>query len=100
MLRKLLLTSLLCATGAAHAGTSLVTPGQSLAATCFNCHGPHGVSAASIPSLAGRSAASIVDTMAEYKSGKRTGTIMPQIAKGYTDAQIQLIAAYFAQQKP
>ena len=100
MLRKLLLTtSLLCATGAVQAA-DLVTPSQALAATCFNCHGPHGVSAASIPTLAGRSAASIVDTMAEYKSGKRTGTIMPQIAKGYTDAQIQLIAAYFAQQKP
>ena len=100
MLRKLLLTPLLCAAGVAQAAGPTVSPGQSLAATCFNCHGPHGVSAASIPTLAGRSAASIVDTMAEYKSGKRTGTIMPQIAKGYTDAQIQLIAAYFAQQKP
>ena len=99
MLRKLLLTSLLCATGAVHAA-DLVTPGQSLAATCFNCHGPHGVSTAAIPSLAGRTSASIVETMAEYKTGKRTGTIMPQIAKGYTDAQIQLIATYFAQQKP
>ena len=38
--------------------------------------------------------------MAEYKSGKRTGTIMPQIAKGYTDAQIALVATYFSQQKP
>ncbi|MFZ5490119.1 MAG: cytochrome c [Thiomonas sp.] len=100
MLRKLLLTaSLLCATGAVQAADR-VTPGQSLAATCFNCHGPHGVSTAAIPSLAGRTAASIMETMAEYKSGKRTGTLMPQIAKGYTDAQIQLIATYFAQQKP
>ena len=99
MLRKLLLTtSLLCATGAVQAA-DLVTPGQSLAATCFNCHGPHGVSAAATPSLAGRTAQSIVETMAEYKSGKRTGTIMPQIAKGYTDAQIALIATYFSQQK-
>ncbi|MDD4885907.1 MAG: c-type cytochrome [Thiomonas sp.] len=99
MLRKLLLTSLLCASGAVQAA-SLVTPGQSLAATCFNCHGPQGVSTAAIPSLAGRTSASIVETMAEYKTGKRTGTIMPQIAKGYTDAQIQIIATYFAQQKP
>ena len=99
MLRKLLFIPLLCAAGAAQAA-SMVSPGQSLAATCFNCHGPHGVSTAAIPTLAGRSAASIVETMAEYKSGKRTGTIMPQIAKGYTPEQIKLIADYFAQQKP
>ncbi len=71
----------------------------SLAATCFNCHGPGGVSKAAIPGLAGRSADSIVTTMLEYKAGKRPGTIMPQIAKGYTDEQIQQIAAYFAAQK-
>lgn len=98
MLRKLLFLSLLGAFGAAQAAP-MVSPGQSLAATCFNCHGPHGVSTAAIPSLAGRSAQSIEETMAEYKSGKRTGTIMPQLAKGYTDEQIKLIAAYFAQQK-
>lgn len=99
MLRKLSLTSLLCTAVAAHAAPA-VSPSQSLAATCYNCHGPHGVSAAAIPSLAGRSAASIVETMAEYKAGKRAGTIMPQIAKGYTDAQIEAIATYFSQQKP
>lgn len=37
----------------------------SLAATCFNCHGPGGVSKAAIPGLAGRSAESIVTTMLE-----------------------------------
>lgn len=100
MLRKLLLTSLLCTAGAAQAATPMVTPSQSLAATCFNCHGPQGVSTGAIPSLAGRTSASIVETMAEYKTGKRTGTIMPQIAKGYTDAQIALIATYFSQQEP
>jgi cytochrome c553 len=71
----------------------------SLAATCFSCHGPGGVSKAAIPGLAGRSADSIVTAMLEYKAGKRPGTIMPQIAKGYTDEQIQHIAAYFAAQK-
>lgn len=99
MLRKLSLTSLLCTAVAAHAAPT-VSPGQSLAATCYNCHGPRGVSTAAIPSLAGRSAASIIETMNEYKAGKRAGTIMPQIAKGYTDAQIESIATYFSQQKP
>ena len=30
--------------------------------------------------------------MQEFKSGKRPGTIMPQLAKGYTDEQIDLVA--------
>jgi cytochrome c553 len=30
--------------------------------------------------------------MRQYKSGERSGTIMPQIAKGYTDEQIEIIA--------
>ena len=32
--------------------------------------------------------------------GTRPGTIMPQLAKGYTDAQIELVAGWFAAQKP
>jgi len=101
MLRSLLLIpALCCAAVAAQAAPPAVPAAQSLAATCFNCHGPHGVSTAAIPSLAGRPAASLIALMNEYKSGQRQGTIMPQIAKGYTEAQIQLIAEYFAQQHP
>jgi len=37
--------------------------------------------------------------MAAYKSGERPATIMHQIAKGYTDAQIEAMAAFFAAQK-
>jgi sulfide dehydrogenase cytochrome subunit len=36
--------------------------------------------------------------MADYKSGAQPATIMHQIAKGYTDEQIKLVAAYFAAQ--
>jgi cytochrome c553 len=36
----------------------------------------------------------------DYKSGNLPATIMHQIAKGYTDEQIKLIAGYFAAQKP
>jgi|YelNatPaOPRAMG01_1025707.scaffolds.fasta_scaffold02089_13 cytochrome c553 len=96
----LLIPALCCAAMATQAAPPALPAAQSLAATCFNCHGPHGVSTTAIPSLAGRPAASIVSLMTEYKSGQRPGTIMPQIAKGYTDTQIQLIAEYFAQQHP
>jgi sulfide dehydrogenase cytochrome subunit len=38
--------------------------------------------------------------MKDFQSGKRPATIMHQQAKGYTDQQLQLIAAYLAAQKP
>ena len=73
---------------------------RSLAATCANCHGTDGRSATKevIP-LAGLPKSFLVDQMKAFKDGKRPATIMHQIAKGYTDAQIELIADYFAAQK-
>ena len=75
---------------------------RNLAATCANCHGTNGqVRGSDVKPLAGVPAANIAGLMAGYKSGAITGaTIMHQIAKGYTDEQIQLIAGYFAAQKP
>ncbi len=73
------------------------TTGRSLAATCFTCHGTDGRSVGNNPpSLAGRKKGELVQEMMEFKTGKRPATIMHQHAKGYTDAQIEQIAAYFA----
>jgi cytochrome subunit of sulfide dehydrogenase len=74
---------------------------KSLAATCANCHGTNGVAVNGSPvvSLAGMPAAYIVEQMKAYKAGTRTATVMHQLAKGYSDAQIEQIAAYFAAQK-
>jgi cytochrome c553 len=75
--------------------------GRSLAANCFTCHGTNGNSAGGVPpSLAGRDRSELFQTMKDFQSGKRPATIMHQQAKGYTDQQLQLIAAYFATQKP
>ena len=71
---------------------------RSLAATCANCHGTHGQARDGMPVLAGVSAATIVEAMAGFKAGTRNATVMHQIAKGYTDDQVRLIAAYFAAQ--
>ncbi len=73
---------------------------RSLAATCANCHGTDGRSATKeVVPLAGLPKSYLVDQMKAFKDGKRPATIMHQIAKGYTDAQIELIADYFAAQK-
>ena len=36
--------------------------------------------------------------MQDYKDGKQPSTIMQQLAKGYTDEQIALMADYFSKQ--
>jgi len=73
--------------------------GRNLAATCANCHGTGGVSAGVTASLAGTPKADLVTKMQDFKAGRRPGTIMPQLAKGYTDPQIESLAAWFAAQK-
>jgi len=52
-----------------------------------------------MPSLAGQSKVYLLEQMRAFRDGKRTATIMHQIAKGYTDAQIDTLAAWFAAQK-
>ena len=73
--------------------------GRNLAATCANCHGTNGVSVGEVASLAGRPKDDLVRRMQDYKKGTVPGTIMPQLAKGYTDEQIALVAGWFAAQK-
>ena len=74
---------------------------RSLAATCANCHGTNGnaIGGASVVGLAGLGKDHIVTQMQAFKAGTRSATVMHQIAKGYSDAQIEQLAAYFAGQK-
>lgn len=75
--------------------------GRNLSAACFTCHGTNGNSVDGVPpSLAGREAGELYQTMKDFQSGKRPATIMHQQARGYSDAQLKAIAAYFAAVKP
>ena len=67
-----------------------------VSANCANCHGPQGRSGAAVPSLAGLPSRYIVEQMQAFKAGTRPATIMHQLAKGYTDSQIELMASYFS----
>ena len=67
-----------------------------LSANCANCHGSQGRSAGVIPSLAGLPRGYIVEQMQAFKAGTRSATVMHQLAKGYTDAQFELMASYFS----
>jgi sulfide dehydrogenase cytochrome subunit len=49
--------------------------------------------------LAGLDKSYLVEQMKAFKSGARPATVMHQISKGYSDAQIDILAGYFAAQK-
>ena len=74
---------------------------KSLAATCANCHGTNGkaTEGSSVVSLAGLDKAYTIAQMKAFKTGTRTATVMHQLSKGYSDAQIEVLATYFAAQK-
>lgn len=69
---------------------------RNLAATCANCHGTDGNPRGDMKALAGQSADKMVAAMNDFRAGNQPATIMHQISKGYTDAQVRLIAAYYA----
>ena len=73
----------------------------SVSATCATCHGTQGNAAngSAVVSLAGMPAANIILQMKAFKDGTRPATVMHQLSKGYSDAQVAMIANYFASQK-
>ncbi len=73
---------------------------RSIAATCAACHGTNGNSAGgAVPGLAGGNKEYFVGQMKAFKEGKREATIMHQLAKGYSDAEIAALGDFFAAQK-
>jgi len=72
---------------------------RSWAASCANCHGTNGQAQAGMVTLAGQSKDDIIGKMHEFKSGQRPATVMHQLAKGYSESQIEAISSYFSAQK-
>ena len=99
-MRPLVLSIVFAAASVAAAPAAAQSPDatRDIAATCANCHGTNGVSRGTVPSLAGQTKADLAAKMLEFKQNQRPGTIMPQLAKGFTDAQIDAVAAWFASQ--
>ena len=76
--------------------------GRNLAAACAICHGTEGRPAGKdspLTPLAGLPREHIASQMRAFRDGKRPATVMQQIAKGYTDPQIDAMAAWYAAQK-
>lgn len=89
---------------AGSAGAQTANPGaalqaRSIAASCSACHGTNGAAAPGMVALAGYDKPSMIKAMADFKSGARPATLMHQLSKGYSEAQIEAMASYFAAQK-
>ncbi len=68
------------------------------AAACAACHGPRGKSEGGMPSLVGHDAADLAKDMKAFRRGQRPGTVMPRLMRGYTEAEIDAIAAFWAKE--
>jgi cytochrome c553 len=84
------------ASGWAVAASPESPPGAS---SCSGCHAAKAGVDTAVPRLAGRKAADIVADMQAFRTGQKASTVMGRIAKGLTDAQVEAIATWYAQQK-
>ena len=95
LVRIIAITSLLWGVQLAWAQTDALQL-RSWAAACANCHGTLGLAQPGMASLAGVPKADLAKKMLDFKAGRLPATLMHQIAKGYTDEQIEQLAGYFA----
>ena len=88
----------LVATAQAQTQNATQLHNRATAAMCSNCHGTDGrtVEGSAIPALAGLPKDYHILQMKAFKDGSRPATVMHQITKGLTDAQIETIATYYA----
>ncbi len=72
------------------------TRGVAWAQACAACHGPDGQSQGAIPALDTLSLKDFRAAMQAFRTEERQGTVMNQIAKGLSEADIEAVATYFA----
>lgn len=81
------------------AAANEIASAEMLAFQCAGCHGFNGHSVGpATPSIAGFSKEYFVQAMLDYKEGNRYATIMDRIAWGYSEAEIEAMAEFFAAQ--
>ncbi|MDD1620257.1 MAG: c-type cytochrome [Methylococcaceae bacterium] len=82
----------IAAIGLLAAGISLAEiETQAIALNCRNCHA---ADSSEIPTLTNLSAEQINRMLLDYKSDKLPATLMPRIAKGYSDEELKAVADY------
>ena len=97
---RLLLGILACVSASASFAQTDPQHARSIAATCAACHGTDGaaVPGEAMVALAGYPKPALIAQLKAFRDGTRIATVMHQITRGYTDAEIDAIAAWFAAQ--
>jgi cytochrome c553 len=74
---------------------------RAMAANCASSHGTEGQAApgSAVASLAGRPRGEIAQAMGQFREGRKPATVMHQIAKGFTEAEVQALDDYFSRRK-
>lgn len=68
------------------------------ASSCSGCHPANRIVQTPVAILAGRPASELVGAVQAFRDGARPATVMNRIAKGFSDAEIAAIAAWYAAQ--
>lgn len=93
---KKILVALFCIGSFAYAAPYDAVKGQMLSLSCASCHGTDGRSTSVTPYIAGMGKTYLYNTLLDYKSGKKTGTMMQKHVKGFTDEELEQVSYYFS----
>jgi cytochrome subunit of sulfide dehydrogenase len=66
------------------------------ALSCAGCHAEAGRPETGFPVLQGRPAAEVLAALRDFRAGERPATVMDRIARGFSDDELQAIAAWIA----
>ena len=77
-------------------GSAAVGRGATLALNCTMCHGAQGMSGSDAPNLSGQYPEVVMKQLHDYKSGKRSSSIMEALARNLSDKDMEDLAAYYA----
>ncbi len=70
---------------------------EALAFNCYTCHAPQvRRGKGDISSLKGKSAATLLQKLRDFKNGAGDATLMSRIARGYSDEELARIAEFLA----
>lgn len=86
---------LLCGFGQASSSDDAALNPQALAPACTGCHSSGGM-----PLLEGMDASGFIAAMRQFQTNQRPASVMGRIARGYTEAELAAMAAYFQQHQP
>jgi sulfide dehydrogenase cytochrome subunit len=90
-------TATSAASGQLNTTTAATISGEAMAHTCAACHGTVGrLADESFMPLAGMPKRQFVTTMIDFREGRRPATLMGHVAQGFSDAEIQAMAEFFA----